>query len=390
MEEYGFDKVQLGLTMSAFFLAYTLMQIPGGLMAERYGIRITGALAMIMWSVFTLLTPMAGGLYSFMLIRFLFGVGEAPLFPNNGSFLAKWFSAKEKAIASSIMVSGAFIGPALGPPLTVLILGYLSWHWVFFLYGFVGIVMAALWFAFSRNYPNQHSKVNTAELMLITGKEETEAKKDIKHETAPWSRFLRSSQFWCLGFQYFVANYIMYLFLSWIPMYLLEARNMSMNAMGFAAAAPWLVMCVALVTSGKISDSMVLNGKSKFKARTVIAIMGLIICGAGLYLAANATSVAENIIFLSISLGFLGLTYTAAWASCQDLGQRFGGSVVAWMNTWANIGGFCAPIITAFLVKFFGWQMALSLSSVIIGVGVISWLFVRPDSPLDTIKRENV
>jgi ACS family glucarate transporter-like MFS transporter len=169
-------------------------------------------------------------------------------------------------------------------------------------------------------------------------------------------------------------------------MYLLEARNMSMKAMGFAAAAPWLVMCVALVSSGKISDSMVAKGKSKFKARTIIAIMGLIICGVGLYLAANATSVTENIIFLSISLGFLGLTYTAAWASCQDLGQRFGGSVVAWMNTWAYIGGFCAPIITAFLVKFFGWQTALSLSSVIIGIGIISWLFVRPDAPLSTTR----
>ncbi len=383
MEEFGFDKVQLGFTMSAFFIAYTLMQIPGGLMAERFGIRITGTLAMLMWSVFTILTPMAVGLYSFILIRFLFGAGEGPLFPNNGSFLAKWFGTKEKAVASSLMVSGAFIGPALGPPITVWIMTNWGWHAVFYAYGVAGVVMAALWFAFSRNYPNQHPGVNQAELMLITEKKDAdEAKKDVVHESAPWGRFLRSAQFWCLGFQYCVTNYIMYLFLSWIPMYLLEARGMSLKAMGFAAAVPWLCICIALIASGKVSDRMVMSGQSRFKARTIIGVIGLVLCGFGLFMAARATSITENIIWLSVCLGTLGFTYTAAWASCQDLGQRFGGSVVAWMNTWANIGGFCAPIVTALLVKYFGWDTALSVSSIIIAIGVVSWFFVRPDQPL--------
>ena len=102
-------------------------------------------------------------------------------------------------------------------------------------------------------------------------------------------------------------------------------------------------------------------------------------------MAAKAETPNQNVMWLTVCLGALGLTYTGAWASCQDLGQRFGGSVVAWMNTWANIGGFLAPLVTAMLVEYFNWQVALSTSSFIIALGVVSWFFVRPDKPLPQI-----
>jgi ACS family glucarate transporter-like MFS transporter len=386
MKDFGFDKIQLGITMSAFFLAYTLMQIPGGLMSERYGLRFTGAVAMAGWSVFTFLTPLAWGFYSFLIIRFLFGAGEGPLFPNNGSFLAKWFSKEEKALSSSIMVSGAFIGPALGPPLTVWIMTTWGWPAVFYFYGIAGIIMTFVWYVCSRDFPHQHPSVNQAEVMHITQKTAAEAEAASKHEQAPWKRFLLSTQFWCLGFQYCTVNYIMYVFLSWLPIYLLEARGLSLKAMGVAAAYPWIAICVALVTSGIISDRMVRSGMSKFMARTCIAIIGMVLCGIGLYKGANAVTASDNILWMSFSLGFLGFTYTAAWAACQDLGQKFGGSVVAWMNTWANIGGFFAPTITAILVQAFGWQTALSMTAVVIAIGAVCWIFVRPDKPLHVDK----
>jgi len=387
MKDFGFDKVELGMTMSAFFLAYTCMQIPGGLMSERWGLRFTGSIAMFFWSVFTFLTPFARGFYSFLAVRFLFGAGEGPLFPNNGSFLAKWFSKEEKALSSSIMVSGAFIGPALGPPLTVWIMTQWGWPAVFYAYGMAGVVMTVVWYVCSRDFPHSHPRVNHAEVLHITKTTAAEAEAASKHEVAPWKSFLLSPQFWALGLQYCTVNYIMYVFLSWLPIYLLEARGLSLAAMGIAAAYPWIAICIALVSSGIISDKLLKQGYSKFYARSVIAIIGLILCGIGLYKGANATTPTENILWLSCSLGFLGLTYTASWASCQDLGQKFGGSVVAWMNTWANVGGFLAPTVTALLVKSFGWQTALSMTSVVIALGAVLWFFVKPDQPLhqDTV-----
>ena len=384
MEHFGFDKVHFATATSAFVAAYTLMQIPGGMLAERYGIRIVGALALVCWSLFTFLTPMAGGFYSFLLIRFLFGLGEGPLFPNNGAFLTRWFSTREKALSSSIMLSGAFIGPAIGPPLTVWIIEHWGWQAVFYLFGAAGFILAPVWYFFSREYPHQHPKVNDAEVAIIEGLAVRTVKAPGKTARImpPWKSFLRSSQFWCFGLQYFIVTYVLYLFLTWIPMYLLEARGMSMSGMGFAASAPWLVSCVAVVISGKISDSLVARGKSKFMSRSVMAMLGLFFCGIFMYLAARASTPEVTVLWLSLTFGTLGFSFTSSWTACQDLGLHCAGSVVAWMQTWANLAGVCAPVITALLVERYGWETTLVINSMQSFVGVLLWLMVRPDKPL--------
>ena len=127
MEHFGIDKIRFGMSMSAFAIAYTMMQIPGGLLSERFGIRLTGAVALLCWSLFTFVTPLAGSFMAFVAIRFLFGLGEGPLFPNNGAFLTRWFGPHEKALSSSIMISRAFVGPAPAPPLAVWVPNSRGW-----------------------------------------------------------------------------------------------------------------------------------------------------------------------------------------------------------------------------------------------------------------------
>lgn len=384
MEELKFDRVQLGFTMSAFFLGYLVMQIPGGLMAERWGVRKTGMIAMVWWSLFTVLTPMAWGFASFMIVRFMFGLGEGPLYPNNSSFFARWFNSKEKSLPSALMMVGTFLGPALGPPLTVLIINYSDWHWVFYLYGILGFIIAAIWYACARNNPKEHSRVNEAELLHITEKSSSEeaAEAAASKELAPWGAFLRNVRFWCFGIQYFTTNYIIYIFLSWIPLYLLEAKGMSFTAMGGAAALPWLVICGTMLATGILSDRLVARGLSKFISRGLIGMIGLAGCGICLYLATIVESTAANVFFLCLSSGFLGFNYTASWTGCQDLGQRHGGTVGAWMNTWGTAGGVTAPIFTALLVNVVGWDTTLAISTLVVVVGVVCWLFVKPDKPL--------
>lgn len=382
MKEMGIDKVQMGWCMSAFLGAYAIMQIPGGLLSEKFGVRKMGCIAIVFWSIFTFLTPMAKGFGSFFAVRAMFGIGEAPIFPANGILLAKWFSKGEKALSSSIMVTGAFIGPALGTPIAVFIVSMWGWRAVFEIFAFIGLLIAAAWYYFIRNYPSEHPKCNDEEVMFITG--ETSVDNAPKLEAAPWKKFLTSSQFWGIGLQYAVINYIMYMFLSWLPLYYLEAKGMNLKAMGAAAAYPWIAICAFLILGGIVSDKLVKSGHSKFQARTCFAIVGLAGCGIGLYTGSVAVSPTLNIVALAASLGFAGLTYTAAWSGCQDLGQRHGGMVVSWMNTWANVGGFFAPIITAVLVKHYGWTNALTITSFIVIFGIFLWLLVKPDKPLVT------
>ena len=384
MEELGFDRVQLGFTMSAFFMGYLVMQIPGGLMAERLGIRLNGLLAMIWWSLFTVLTPMAWGFASFMIVRFMFGLGEGPLYPNNSSFFARWFNTKERSLPSALMMCGTFLGPALGPPLTVFIINHSTWHWVFYLYGILGFVIAGVWYACSRNNPKEHPKVNEAELLHITEKTSAEeaAEAATKKEMAPWGKFLANYRFWCFGIQYFCTNYIIYIFLSWIPLYLLEARGMSFTAMGGAAALPWLAICLGMFLTGLMSDRLVARGLSKFFSRGFFGMLGLAGCGVFLYMATTVESTAGNVACLCASAFLLGFNYTSSWTGCQDLGVQHGGTVGAWMNTWGTLGGVLAPIFTALLVDVVGWDSTLAISCFIVIIGIVCWLFVKPDRPL--------
>ncbi len=242
MQEYGFDKVQLGMAMSAFFLAYMIMQIPAGVLSEKFGIRIIGAVALIFWSIFTALTPLAWGFMSFLIVRFLFGIGESPVYPNSGVFIARWLNKQEKAIAGSVVVMGATIAPAVGPPLTVWIMTTWNWQMVFYSYAGLGVVIGLIWYILSRDYPHQHPQVNRAEIEHIAGKSVEEVKATEKLGKPSWKKILRSSQVWALGIQHFLNSYITFVYLSWLPIYLLEARGLTLKAMGMAAAYPWLAI----------------------------------------------------------------------------------------------------------------------------------------------------
>lgn len=167
MKEYGFDKIDMGLIQSFFFAGYALMQVPGGMMAEKFGHRITGSLAVIWWSVFTALTAVAKGKFSFVAVRFLFGMGEGPIYPAFAIAIFRWFNKKEKGNASSFLLNGSFLGPVIGPALTVALMSTVGWKMVFLIFGIVGILMAWVWHKYVPENPAESPYVNEAELAHI-------------------------------------------------------------------------------------------------------------------------------------------------------------------------------------------------------------------------------
>jgi ACS family glucarate transporter-like MFS transporter len=384
MEHFGIDKVQLGYVMAAFFIPYAIMQIPGGMMAQRQGTRGTVALCVVWWSLFTILTPMAWGLISLVLIRATFAVGEAPLSPCMSTIANRWSNTKDKAKATVFVIIGSFSGPIVGAPLTSWIMTQWNWQTVFYAYGAFGLMFAAFWYWHHRSFPHEHPRANRAEVEYIEEKSKEQAAADVVHakETAPWLRFLQNYRFWSFGLCYFSLGYVMFLFLSWIPMYLLEARGMNMKAMGFATGYPWIAICITVVIFGWVSDWMIKKGLTKFQTRVIPGSLGLLFCGIALFKASGATSVSENLFWLIACFGFLGVTYVGTIAAALDVGKRFGGSVFSWLNAWTCVAGILAPIVTAMIVKAVGWQTALNFSALIPVAGAVLFLLVKPDKPL--------
>jgi ACS family glucarate transporter-like MFS transporter len=174
----------------------------------------------------------------------------------------------------------------------------------------------------------------------------------------------------------------MYVFLAWLPLYLMEAQGFSLQKMGIAAAFPWAALCAMIFVTGYVSDKLIAAGVSKHRARTIFGASGLVLSGVALYLAAVSTSTTMNVVWLTVSLGALGFTFNASWSACIDIGGKFCGSVSGWMNFLGNIGGVIAPTLTAWIATNYGWQAAIVVTSMSAVIGVIAWIAVKPDVPL--------
>ncbi|SFE65490.1 MFS transporter [Fictibacillus sp. FJAT-27399] len=379
MDDLNMTKVQFGLLASFFSLGYALSQIPAGMLAERFGARKIVFFALIWWSVFTGLTAIVKSHGLLAAVRFLFGVGEGPMYPGNAVFNTYWFPKQEKGRASSALLAGSYFGPVIAPVLTVAIFQQWGWEAVFYIFGILGLIVAFLWYLLGRNKPEDHPYISKEETQYIL---ENRTVQEEKKEIAPWRFFLKNGRFWALGIQYFVVLYIVTFFLVWLPTYLQEARDFSLSSMGFAASLPWLCIFVTVMTGGAISDYLVKIGKSKLIARGALAIGGLIVFSISMYLAAYATTPWMNVLWLTISLGSLGFPVVTSWAAAVDLGNEFSGSVSGWMNLWGNIGAFLSPLLCGWLAQTVGWENTLIISIMPILVAVVLWFAVKPDRPL--------
>lgn len=381
MQEFGMDKIEFGLLMTVFSVGYAIAQVPGGVLVEKFGPRKILALALSWWSAFTLLTACAANHGILATVRFLFGLGEGPLYPSTNHFIGNWYSKYEKGKANSALLAGSYFGPVIGPGITVALMLALGWRWVFVIYGIIGFIVAAVWYVCAKNTPQEHGGVNEAELRIINdGRDEAEQLG--QRQSAPWSKFLVSVQFWTLGLQYFIALYIITFFLTWLPMYLMEARNFSFKEMGVAASFPWLAIFISVMTTGIFSDYLIKRGTTKRVARSLIADVGFIISGISIYMAAQATIAEMNVFWLTIALGALGLPVNVSWACCNDIGGQYSGSVSGWMNLWGNLGAAASPIFSAMLATQFGWNGCLTITSFSVIITIILWLFVQPDKKL--------
>ena len=171
-KEFGFDKVTMGIIFSAFVWAYALFQVPGGWLNDRFGPRRVLAIIVAYWSVMTAATAAATGAVSFVIVRFLFGIGEGGAFPGATRAMQLWYPRHERGFCQGITHSASRLGAAITPPLVVLIMTTLGWRWVFYICAAVGIVWSALWYLAYRNLPEEHGLVNKAELEHIRGIDE--------------------------------------------------------------------------------------------------------------------------------------------------------------------------------------------------------------------------
>lgn len=353
-KDLGLDTITKGWILSAFRWGYALFQIPGGWLGDLYGPRKALTWIVIWWSAFTSLTALAWNPLSMAAFRFLFGVGEAGAFPTATRSLSRWMLPTERGYAQGITHAGSRLGAAITPPIVVALMTAYGWQVPFVVFGFIGVLWAALWYSYYRDRPEDHKGVNEAELELIRGS--LGAVKPKAKVSVPWRKILASRMVWNLSVMYFFYAWCLAVYLDWFPTYLNQSRQVDLKKMGIYAALPLLAGTLGDFLGGWVSDRIGERQKLTF-ARRAVAIFGFLLAAAGIVPATLAAS-AESCVAWTC-LGVLGLEFTVgvSWAIPLDIGGDFAGSVSAVMNMCGNIGGAISTLALGYLTKAYGWNV---------------------------------
>src|SRR3974377_172704 len=378
-KEFGFDKITMGAIFSAFVWAYAMFQVPGGWMGDRFGPRKVLTVIVGYWSVMTALTAHAGSAISFIVIRFLFGIGEAGAFPGATRAMQLWYPRSERGFVQGITHSASRLGAAIAPPLVVLIITNLGWRSVFYICGAVGLVWAVWWFISYRNLPEEHGMVNRAELGHIRGIDEKgqvkEAYIEKKAASVPWGTLLKSPNMWAIMCAYFTYVYCLWIFLSWLPSYLVDFRHFTLLKVGIFASLPLFAGVIGDTVGGLATDWLLkTTGNTKF-ARRSVAIVGMIGCCVFIVPAALTDDAYTAVYCLTAAMFCLECTIGPAWAVPMDVGGKYSGTVSGMMNMAGNIGGALSPLVFGFLVQYGNWQgpFLVPATPMVMGAGI--WAF---------------
>ena len=228
---------QMGYVFSAFYLSYALFEIPTGWWGDKVGTRKVLTRIVCWWSAFTVLTGFAWNYSSLLLIRFLFGAGEAGAWPNVARTFSRWFPRRDRGTVQGTFFMGAHLAGGLTPALATALLVYMDWRTLFVVFGSIGFVWALAWYRWFRDTPAEHPAVSAAERTFI---EDGIVKDERPLEKTQWKRLLANRTVVCLCLMYFTQTFGNAFYVTWLPTYLASTRPVGRHGrhpLGIAAHA---------------------------------------------------------------------------------------------------------------------------------------------------------
>ena len=381
MRDLGLTNVQMGFVFSAFTIAYALFEIPTGAWGDRIGSRQVLTRIVIWWSSFTIVTAAAFSYVSLLVIRFLFGMGEAGAFPNVSKTFSRWFPTTERGTAQGMFFAGAHLGGGLTLPLVAALLNLMHWRTVFVVFGMVGFVWAVAWFRWFRDDPADHPEVNRAERKLIeSGRRDDRLD---RLDTRLFGRIITDRNMAALCLMYFTQAYGFYFNITWLPTYLEKARGFSSTGLGLLAGLPLISSAIADLVGGLASDR-VTRACGLRMGRCGIGGAALLVAGSSMIAGAAVENALVSALLIAVSGAAASFLLGAAWGTCLDIAGPHPGLVTGTMNTAGQIGAFLSPIILPLFLKKGAedWATPLYIAGAFYLVGAACWLFVDPRRPI--------
>jgi ACS family glucarate transporter-like MFS transporter len=378
--DLNFDLTDFGWVMAMFTLGYALFQTPSGNWADKRGPRKVIASIMTIWSLLTAMTGAAWSFVSMLVIRFLFGVGEAGAYPSLAKVVYNWYPVKERGIVQGINFSGSRIGAAFALPLVALIIGNVGWRMSFLIFGAIGLVFALLWWILFRNKPEESDAISETEKQYILENRQQSTGKEIIN--LRFGSIIASRNMWLAMLQYMASNFTFYFTLTWMYPYLKDRFALGGVEAGLYSMIPLFAGAVGNWVSGLWVDSLYKH-RNVAISRRLPAIIGFVLAAFGMLMMANIDTPQLAIIFLAIAIFGADMTLSPSWAFCIDIGKENAGAVSGTMNMAGNLGAFVTIIAFPYLYEWTGsFQPFFYVCVVLSAIAIALWLFMNPDKAI--------
>jgi sugar phosphate permease len=369
--DYHLSPVTSGIVISIFFAGYSIAHIPGGLLADKFGVRRVATVAMLWWSVFTTITGGMANAAQMLVARFAFGLGEGVFPPCAFKTIAVWFPKKERATANAIMLASNPFGLAISPLVAVAIMSFWGWRAAFYCLCIPGILVSLLFWIFVPNSPSQSSRISPEELAEIEGSEDSA--NQVSEARVPLLQILMNSSVLKYFFVLFTFDIANWGFTTFLPTYLVKVRGFSMVQMGVAASLPFFAGTVGYILGGWLSDRYFSNNRR-------IPIIGAhLISALLLYLTFTASSAAVLVICQTMAGFFLSSFFATFWAfPMNTVPKKLMGVASGFINMAGQIAAFLAPICMGYLVSTakgnFESAFGLLIASLLVSCGIVFML----------------
>jgi MFS transporter, ACS family, glucarate transporter len=380
IRDLSLTPVQFGLILSAFAWGYAIFQVPGGVIGELLGPRLTLTLAITAWGVITLATAALPGaaapaviVGAAMLLRFLMGAAQAPIFPVTcGCTIRAWFPVRSWAMPNAWIAVGSTIGGVIAGPFVAWLVLQVGWRGSFVVVSPLAFIGAALWWWYTRDEPDQHPHVTPAELDLIR----SDRPPATPVEAGAWRAVLLDRNVLLLTASYFCMSYVFYLFFNWFFFYLTDVRNFDPQVSGWFMGLQWGVGAVASLAGGVLCNTLSHRHGAQLGSR-ITALTGLLLCAGFIVAGAAATAPLLAVMLLSLSFGFVMVSDVAYWVAATIAGGRHAAAATGLMNTGGNAVGALGAVAVPLIAGAFGWFAAVASGAVFAIVAAALWLLVR-------------
>ena len=381
--ELGLDDIQMGRVFSAFMLGYAIFQVPAGILGDRWGARAVLAIAAAIWGVVTVLTGLVPGLLvgtglaaltSLLILRFTLGVAEAATYPVAAQAVATWMPLTKRTFANAVVIAGASLGIIAVSPLVAWMMVAYGWRATFFVTAAFGFGIALLWRWYATDRPADHRDLSQAELSsIMAGRADA-----TETSRTSWWHLLRSRNMRLICLSYFLDSFVLFIFVFWFFLYLVEDRGFSVLRGGVFNSLPYVFALVMVPLMGRWCDALSAR-RGRERGRRMVAILCLCLSAVFLLVGANVVAAVPAILCLSLSVGFLQSTEGPFWSSATDIAGRHAATAGGIMNTAGNLGGVVSTALAPVAVHSFGWAFTFAACGVLLLVASVSWLFIRDD-----------